>query len=105
MVRRIGDAYVMFFFGWNWGVKPDDHAFDTFAASKDLVRWTRWTGPKLVEPSEPWDAKHAHKPWVIRHDGVVYHFYCAVGNRGRAIALATSKPLADGKSRGEETKQ
>jgi hypothetical protein len=24
---------------------------------------------------------------------VVYHFYCAVGNEGRVIALATSKDL------------
>ena len=27
----------------------------------------------------------AHKPWLIKHDGVVYHFYCAVGGtKGRA---------------------
>lgn len=36
---------------------------------------------------------YAHKPWVLKHDGIVYHFYCAVGDRGRVIALATSKPL------------
>jgi len=30
---------------------------------------------------------------VVKHDGVVYHFYFAVGDRGRAIALATSKDL------------
>ena len=43
--------------------------------------------------SESYDKTHAHKPWVIKHNGVVYHFYCAVGDRGRGIALATSKPL------------
>jgi hypothetical protein len=32
-------------------------------------------------------------PWVLNHDGVVYHFYCAVGNEGRAIAFATSMEL------------
>ena len=42
-------------------------------------------------PSEPWDKTYAHKPWVIKHNGVVYHFYCAVGDQGRVIALATSK--------------
>jgi hypothetical protein len=34
-----------------------------------------------------------HKPWLLKHKGVVYHFYRAVGNQGRAIALATSRPL------------
>lgn len=94
MVRKIGDDYVMFFFGCNWDGRGKGGAFDTFAASRDLVHWTRWRGPHLVEPSEPWDRTHAHKPWVIFHDGIVYHFYCAVGTRGRALALATSKPVA-----------
>ena len=88
-ITRIGDVWVMFYFGAFW--KPK--AFDTFACSHDLVHWTRWTGPHLVEPSEPWDQEYAHKPWVVKHDGIVYHFYNAVGNQGRVIALATSKDL------------
>ena len=92
MVQRIGDLWVMFYFGCGWrdGAKG---AFDTFAVSRDLVHWTKWDGPALVEPSEGWDAEHAHKPWVVFHGGTVYHFYCAVGNRGRCIALAASRPL------------
>lgn len=88
-IVRLGDLWVMFYFGHRW--KPK--AFDTFACSYDLVHWTTWDGPLLIEPSEPWDETFAHKPWVLKHDGIVYHFYCAVGDRGRAIALATSKPL------------
>lgn len=88
-VVRIDDIWVMFYFGAFYEPK----AFDTFACSSDLVRWTRWSGPHLVEPSTPWDRKYAHKPWVIKHDNVVYHFYCAVGDQGRVIALATSKKL------------
>ncbi len=88
-IVRIDDVWVMFYFGAFW--KPE--AFDTFACSYDLVHWTKWNGPHLVEPSEPWDQEYAHKPWVIKHDGVVYHYYCAVGNQGRVIALATSKDL------------
>ncbi len=88
-ITRIGDVWVMFYFGAFW--KPN--AFDTFACSYDLVNWTKWTGVPLVEPSEPYDEKYAHKPWVIKYDGIVYHFYCAVGNEGRVIALATSKDL------------
>jgi hypothetical protein len=88
-VVRMGDAWVMFYFGAGW--KPG--AFDTFAVSRDLVHWTKWTGEDLVSPSEPWDKTYAHKPWMLEHDGVVYHFYCAVGTEGRVIALATSKDL------------
>jgi predicted GH43/DUF377 family glycosyl hydrolase len=88
-IVKIGDVWVMFYFGAGWAPK----AFDTFACSRDLVNWTKWTGPHLIEPTEPWDKTYAHKPWVLKHDGVVYHFYCAVGDEGRVIALATSKDL------------
>jgi predicted GH43/DUF377 family glycosyl hydrolase len=88
-IVRIGELWVMFYFGAFW--KPN--AFDTFACSYDLVHWTKWTGPDLIAPSEPWDKTFAHKPWVLKHDGIVYHYYCAVGTEGRLIALATSKEL------------
>jgi predicted GH43/DUF377 family glycosyl hydrolase len=96
-IVRMGDLWVMFYFGAGW--KP--RAFDTFACSYDLVNWTKWTGPDLISPSEPWDKTFAHKPWVIKHDGVVFHFYCAVGTEGRAIALATSKDLRDNANKAE----
>jgi beta-xylosidase len=88
-IVKIGEAWVMFYFGAFW--KPN--AFDTFAVSYDLVHWTKWNGPHLVEPSEPYDKQFAHKPWALKHDGIVYHFYCAVGDQGRVIALATSRDL------------
>ncbi len=49
--------------------------------------------PDLIAPSEDYDSIFAHKPWVIKWNGVAYHFYNAVGNSGRVIALATSKNL------------
>lgn len=88
-IARIGDLWVMFYFGAFW--KPQ--AFETFAVSRNLVHWRKWEGPHLVQPSEPFDSTFAHKPWVVKHDGVVYHFYNAVGDQGRCIALATSKPI------------
>jgi predicted GH43/DUF377 family glycosyl hydrolase len=88
-IVKIGGLWVMFYFGAFW--KPD--AFDTFACSYDLVNWKKWEGPHLIEPSEPWDKQYAHKPWLIKHNGVVYHFYCAVGDEGRVIALATSEDM------------
>lgn len=88
-IAKIDDIYVMFYFGAFW--KPG--AFERFACSYDLISWTDWTGPDLITPSEPYDNKYAHKPWVIKWKGVVYHFYNAVGDQGRVIALATSREL------------
>lgn len=90
-ITKIGDLWVMFYFGFRW--KQGVTAFDTFACSYDLVHWTKWDGEPLVRPSEPFDKTFAHKPWVLKHDGVVYHYYCAVGTEGRVIALATSRDL------------
>lgn len=88
-IVKISDIWVMFYFGHVW--KPA--AFDTFACSRDLVNWTKWDGKHLVEPSEEFDSTFAHKPWVIKHAGVVYHYYCAVNKQSRTIALATSVDL------------
>ena len=48
---------------------------------------------RAISLDQAYDATFAHKPWLIKHEGVVYHFYCAVGgeDQHRAIALATSK--------------
>ena len=92
-IVKIRDLWVMFYFGAGW--KPK--AFDTFACSSDLVHWTKWTGEDLVAPSETFDRVYAHKPWVLKHEGTVYHFYCAVGDEGRVIALATSRDLGKAK--------
>ncbi|GAB3262364.1 hypothetical protein GCM10027347_27990 [Larkinella harenae] len=88
-ITKIGDVYVMFYFGAFW--KPG--AFERFACSYDLVNWTDWQGDDLVAPSESYDKTYAHKPWVVKWRGVVYHFYNAVGDQGRVIAVATSKDL------------
>lgn len=90
IIQKIGNLWVAFYFGYLGGGGP---AFDNFACSYDLVHWTPWYGPKLIEPSEPYDSKYAHKPFMIKHNGIVYHFYCAVGDQGRVIALATSRDL------------
>lgn len=88
-IIRMDDLWVMPYFGAGW--KP--RAFDTFAVSRDLLNWTKWEGPHLVAPSDPFDETFAHKPWIIKHEGVVHHFYCAVGEGVRTIALATSVDL------------
>lgn len=94
-ITKIGDVWVMFYFGtarWKPGVPGV--AFDTFACSYDLVHWTDWAGYPQVVPTEPWEGgRVAHKPWVVKHDGVVYHFYGTNNGKDRCIALATSKDL------------
>jgi len=88
-IAKYRDIYIMFYFGAFW--KPG--AFERFACSYDLIHWTDWEGEDLIAPSESYDKTYAHKPWVIKWEGVVYHFYNAVGDNGRVIALATSIDL------------
>ncbi len=99
-IVRINGIWVMFYFGAFWDPYPGNKsaAFDTFACSYDLVHWTKWDGPNLIEPSTSYDKTFAHKPWLIKHNGIVYHFYCAVGDQGRVIALATSVDLRQEKT-------
>lgn len=91
-IQKIGNVWVMFYFGAWW---PGTHgAFNHFACSYDLVHWTDWKGEHLVKPSEPYDAKYAHKSSVLKYKGVVYHFYTATdANNKYRIAVATSIDL------------
>ncbi|MDR0811374.1 MAG: beta-galactosidase, partial [Paludibacter sp.] len=92
-IQKINDLYVMFYFGAFHRNKPYK-AFNTFAASYDLVNWTDWTGEDLIFPTEKYDNLFAHKSCVIKWNGTVYHFYCAVNEDDqRGIAVATSKNL------------
>jgi hypothetical protein len=82
----------MFYFGAFW--KDRKGSFNRFAASYNLTDWTDWNGDNLVESSENYDNLYAHKSYVVKHKGVVYHFYCAVNKDDqRGIAIATSKDL------------
>ena len=92
-IVRMGDTWVMYYFS-AFNPTREYNAFNTFAASYDLIHWTDWTGDDLIIPSKPYDEMFAHKSWVVEHEGTVYHFYCAVNNAGqRGIALATSRHL------------
>ena len=89
-VQKMGDLWVMFYFGAFW--KDKDGAFNRFACSYDMVHWTDWKGEDLIQSSEDYDNRFAHKSFVLKYNGVVYHFYCAVDNKdNRGIAVATSK--------------
>lgn len=92
-IVKMGENYVMFYFS-AYSPERKYNAYNTFAVSRDLVHWQDWDGPDLVYPTKQYDEMFAHKSYVVKHNGVVYHFYCAVNNDGqRGIALATSKPM------------
>ena len=92
-IAKMGDSYVMFYFK-AYDPSRKYNAFNTFAVSRDLIHWQTWDGEDLIIPSKPYDEMFAHKSYVLKHDGVVYHFYCAVNNdQQRGIAVATSVPM------------
>jgi predicted GH43/DUF377 family glycosyl hydrolase len=96
VIQKINNTWVMFYFGAFWQDRKG--AFNRFAASNDLVNWTDWTGANLIESSEKYDELYAHKSFVLKYKGVVYHFYCAVNQKDeRGIAVATSKDLGKSK--------
>ena len=92
-IAKMDDLYVMFYFK-AYDPSRKYNAFNTFAVSRDLIHWQTWDGEDLIIPSRPYDEMFAHKSYVVKHDGVVYHFYCAVNNdQQRGIAVATSVPM------------
>lgn len=85
-IVKIDDVYVMLYF-----VFTGDTTYNTFACSYDLQHWTRWGGEPLIQPQLDYENVYAHKNYFIKHNGVVYHYYCAVDDKGeRTIALAIS---------------
>ncbi|MEO5683089.1 MAG: glycosylase [Chitinophagaceae bacterium] len=89
VIQKMNNLWVMFYFGAFWEGRKD--AFNRFACSYDLINWTDWKGDDLIKSSTPYDDKYAHKSFVVKYKGVVYHFYCAVNKKDqRGIAVATS---------------
>jgi predicted GH43/DUF377 family glycosyl hydrolase len=89
ILQKIGDVWVMFYFGAFWEGRKD--AFNRFACSYDLVHWTDWAGDDLINSTEDFDNKFAHKSSVVHYKGITYHFYCAVNKKDqRCIAVTTS---------------
>ena len=100
-LNRFNGRYWMLYLGGSADGYETDPLSTGVAWTDDpssVREWTRYEGNPVLQPSESWDALYAHKPWVLKHDGVVYHWYCAVSRQGdrevRGIALAVSKPPA-----------
>ncbi|MEI7025560.1 hypothetical protein [Paenibacillus sp. y28] len=72
-VLRNNDEWVMYYFGFNF-----KHAQEGLALSKDLLNWEKYPDPIIrVGEEGSIDSIFAHKPSVITHEGVLYHFYCS----------------------------
>lgn len=85
--------YTMFYFS-AFNPNRTYYAYNTFACSRDLIHWYDWEGEDLIKPTEDFDSFFAHKSFVLKYNGVVYHFYCAVNQpQQRGIAVATSVDL------------
>lgn len=94
------NQWVMFYFGLDHA-----NAREGIAISKDLIHFEKYPEPIIdIGKEGSLDSIHAHKPSVFFHNGVLYHFYCAVrpvkgeaerqkfGNIFRTITIARSKP-------------
>jgi predicted GH43/DUF377 family glycosyl hydrolase len=73
-VVKDGRQWLNFFFGYDY-----QHAREGLAVSEDLLHWTKLPNP-LLSNGEPGslDETHAHKASVLKYQGRLYHFYCAV---------------------------
>ncbi len=90
-VLQYADGWALFYYSLDtkWVAR------DLLALSPDLKRATKCKGVLIdVGPKGTVDSKFAHKPSIFFHNGVLYHFYCAVSDEfGRGISVAASKPF------------
>jgi predicted GH43/DUF377 family glycosyl hydrolase len=92
VVRHKG-LWAMYYFGFDWKGK----ARELLALARDPYHFEK-VNEIIIDTGAPGsvDEDFAHKPCVIYHDGVLYHFYCAVSGKWphevRGVSVARSKP-------------
>ena len=92
VVRHKG-LWAMYYFGFDWKGK----ARELLALGHDPYHFEK-VDEIIIDTGAPGsvDEDFAHKPCVIYHDGVLYHFYCAVSGKWphdvRGISVARSRP-------------
>jgi predicted GH43/DUF377 family glycosyl hydrolase len=94
-VVQNGPDYAMFYYGFRY--QRPGRACEMLAIGATPYSFTK-VPEVLIDTGAPGtiDETFAHKPSVITHEGVLYHFYCAVSgqypNEVRGIAVARSQP-------------
>ena len=93
VLLMVDGLWHMFYYGFD-----GQHAGDgvALAVGNSLVSWEKSPHNPIISHGPPgsYDSVHAHKPFVLEHEGIFYHYYCAVSESERTIALATSEPVA-----------
>lgn len=94
-VRRIGDMWVMDYYGYDGASAGDGVAVTSDSAFP--LGWVKYAGnPVLAPTSGTFDGKYAHKPYVLERGGELFHYYTAVdASDVRQIALAMEGPRVD----------
>jgi predicted GH43/DUF377 family glycosyl hydrolase len=93
VVLRRGGEWAMYYFG----LAQDGKARDLVAVGRDLTHFSK-LGEVMIDvgPAGSVDSVYAHKPAIIHHAGLLYHYYCAVSgawpNETRGISVARSAP-------------
>lgn len=60
--------------------------------------WYDWAGDDLIFSIRGYDNCYAYKSSVVKHDGIVYHFYRAVNDKKqRGFTVAVNKPMEHSK--------
>jgi len=94
-VVQNGCDFAMFYFGF--GYQRPGRACEMLALGADPFTFIK-VPEILIDAGAPGsiDETFAHKPSVITHQGILYHFYCAVSGKypheKRGIAVARAKP-------------
>lgn len=85
-IFKINGLYYMFYFDTSHG----DEVVDRYAwtTPAEFPRGWRYGGP-VINNNKGYNKDFAHKPFVLIKDNVLYHYYTAVGDQGRCIALQT----------------
>ena len=91
-VLKYGKQWAMFYFG----LDRKGVARDLLAIGPDLLHFEKCDGVSIdVGAPGAIDERYAHKPSIVTHRGVLYHFYCAVAKdntRGISVALSRGIP-------------
>lgn len=85
-IFKLNGLYYMFYFDTSHGDEIVDRYAWTTAA--EFPRGWRYGGP-VIKNDKPFNKTYAHKPFVLIKDNILYHYYTAVGDQGRCIALQT----------------
>lgn len=85
-IFKLNGLYYMFYFDTSHG----DEVVDRYAwtTPAEFPRGWRYGGP-IIKNDKPFNKTYAHKPFVLIKGNILYHYYTAVGDQGRCIALQT----------------